>query len=159
MLVQGHTPSLQRVGRPAIFERFMDMTISELLSTYVSLGDIVVSGASREDHARKLEVVFDPLKISNMRFSSDKSKCKVAEVSFLGYKVDVPGIHTTGDKARAIVDEPPPISKLSWQRAASHSCQEPVPPAPAEESCPDLGGEAPAGVSGPPSVANRVGTL
>lgn len=78
------------------------------------------------------------------------------EFSFLRHKVDAPGIHTTRDKARAIVEETPPTLKESLQAflgplafydgfLESHRFQEFV-AAPAEGSCLDLREDAQAGV-------------
>lgn len=79
----------------AIFQRwFMETTLLEIFGTCVYLD--VVSGATMEGHASRLEVVLDSLKTANLQLSHSKCRFAVPGVSFLCYRADVARIHNQG---------------------------------------------------------------
>lgn len=99
----------------AIFQRFMETTLSGIPGTCVYMGDIVVNETTIKEHRSWLEMVLNRLKTANLRMSRMKSKFGVPEVSFPGLMVDAAGIHATRDTVLAIVEVPTPTSKQSFQ--------------------------------------------
>lgn len=71
------------------------------------LDDILVSGATREEHLQNLENVLQRLTQYNIR--ANKSKCAFMcdAVEYLGHRIDATGLHTVL-KVKAVQDAPPP---------------------------------------------------
>ncbi|XP_077534700.1 uncharacterized protein LOC144146636 [Haemaphysalis longicornis] len=100
---------------PAIFQRFMETTLSGLPGVCVYLDDIIVSGATAKEHKDRLGAVLERLAQANLRLCKSKCQFGVVEVKFLGHKIDAAGIHTSDDKVEAIVKAPAPKSKQTLQ--------------------------------------------
>ncbi|XP_077543910.1 uncharacterized protein LOC144156018 [Haemaphysalis longicornis] len=62
-----------------------------------------------------VEDVLERLAQANLRLCKSKCQFGVAEVKFLGHKIDAAGIHTSDDKVEAIVKAPAPTSKQTLQ--------------------------------------------
>ncbi|XP_077564530.1 uncharacterized protein LOC144179991 [Haemaphysalis longicornis] len=62
-----------------------------------------------------VEDVLERLAKANLRLCKSKCQFGVAEVKFLGHKIDAAGIHTSDDKVEAIVKAPAPTSKQTLQ--------------------------------------------
>ena len=77
----------------------------------VNVDDILMTGASEEEHLSNLEEVLTRLEAARM-----KHKCAfmLSEVEYLGHKISHHGLHPTAEKVRAIADAPPPqkVSQL-----------------------------------------------
>lgn len=123
ILTVNTTKGLYKVNRlpfgvsaaPAIFQRFMETTLSGLPGVCVYLDDIIVSGATAKEHKDRLAAVLERLAQANLRLCKSKCQFGVAEVKFLGHKIDAAGIHTSDDKVEAIVKAPAPTSKQTLQ--------------------------------------------
>lgn len=87
----------------AILQRFICTTLLGISGTCACMGDIVVSGPTKEEHASSLEMVLNRLKTDNFRLNLGKRKLVVREVSFLGQKVNAAGIHKNRNEVCAIV--------------------------------------------------------
>lgn len=99
----------------AVFQRFMETRLSEISGTCIYLNGVIITGATMDDHASRLGMVQYHLKDDNLRFSRRQRKFGVPEVSFLGHRVDVAGIHRTMVKVRTIVEALSTTSMQSLQ--------------------------------------------
>nr|XP_050028548.1 uncharacterized protein K02A2.6-like [Dermacentor andersoni] len=119
ILIVNTTKGLYKVNRlpfgvsaaPAIFQRFMDTTLSGLSGVCVYLDDIIVSEATAKQHKDHPASVLQRLAQANLRLCKSKCRFGVAEVKFLGHKIQSAGIHTSGEKVEAIVKAPAPTSR------------------------------------------------
>ncbi|XP_072142311.1 uncharacterized protein [Dermacentor andersoni] len=123
ILTVNTTKGLYKVNRlpfgvsaaPAIFQRFMETTLSGLPGVCVYLDDIIVTGATAQEHKDRLASVFQRLAQANLRLCKSKCQFGVAEVKFLGHRIDAAGIHTSEEKVEAIVKAPAPTSAVLAQ--------------------------------------------
>nr|XP_054932847.1 uncharacterized protein K02A2.6-like [Dermacentor andersoni] len=93
----------------------METTLSGLPGVCVYLDDIIVTGATAKEHKDRLASILQRLAEANLRLCKSKCQFRVAEVKFLGYKIDAAGIHTSEEKVDAIVKAPAPTSKQTLQ--------------------------------------------
>lgn len=100
---------------PAIFQKFMESTLSGIPGVCVYLDDVIVGGASNEEHTERLELILERLANANLRISKEKCVFAVPEVKFLGHQIDAQGIHPTEDKVRAITEARAPTNKQELQ--------------------------------------------
>lgn len=65
--------------------------------TPISLDDILIMGASNEEHLDRLEAVLQHLQLAGLK--ENKAKCifLVCEVQFLDYKVSAKGVEPTSE--------------------------------------------------------------
>ena len=95
---------------PCIFQRIMESLLQVIPGVIVHLDEILVSAPSKEEHLRRLEVVFVRLEKSGPRARQSKCQFMVSEVSYLGHLIDAEGLHPLPSKVQAVVDAPTPSS-------------------------------------------------
>ena len=88
---------------PSIFQKVMDTVLQGLPNTICYLDDILVSGATKEEHFHNLEMV---LQLFMLRRQNVLSMCDAVE--YLGHHIDADGLHTLSSKVKAIQDAPQP---------------------------------------------------
>ena len=93
---------------PSIFQKVMDTVLQGLPNTICYLDDILVSGATKEEHLHNLEMVLQRLEQYNN--CAKKAKCAFMcdAVEYLGHRIDADGLHTLSSKVKAIQDAPQP---------------------------------------------------
>ncbi|KAI0220756.1 hypothetical protein LSAT2_027760, partial [Lamellibrachia satsuma] len=91
---------------PAIFQRVVDNLIKNITHTTVYLDDVLVTGLTEAEHLRNLDAVLQRLSDVGLRLKRNKCSFLVKEVDYLGYKLDVVGLHTQQEKVRSILDAP-----------------------------------------------------
>lgn len=74
----------------------------------VYLDDILVSGATEQEHMMRLEEVLGRLERAGLRVQKSKYLFGAPSVEFLGHKVDGEGLHPLADKVEAVVKAPSP---------------------------------------------------
>ena len=72
------------------------------------LDDILVTGATEEEHLSTLEKVLGRLEMSGLPVKKKKCQFMVPSVSYLGHQIDASGLHPLPDKVRAIEEAPAP---------------------------------------------------
>ena len=72
------------------------------------LDDILVSGATKEEHLHNLEMVLQWLEQYNIHAKKAKRAFMCDAVEYLGHRVDADGLHTLSSKIKAIQDAPHP---------------------------------------------------
>ena len=85
-----------------IFQRVMDGLLQGIPGTVVYLDDILITGASPEEHLRSLEEVLRRLDRAGLRLKMEKCEFAKPLVSYLGHIIDKNGLRPLPDKVRAI---------------------------------------------------------
>ena len=93
---------------PSIFQKVMDTVLQGLPNTICYLDDILVSGATKEEHLNNLEMVLQRLEQYNIRAKKAKCAFMCDAVEYLGHHIDADGLHTLSSKVKAIQDAPHP---------------------------------------------------
>ena len=80
----------------------------------VYIDDILVTGATEEEHLANLAQVLQRLESTGMRLKQEKCAFLLKSVSYLGHVISTEGLHTSDSKVKAVVDAPDPrnISEL-----------------------------------------------
>lgn len=95
---------------PELFQREMENLFRGMKGVIVYMDDVLVHGATAEDHDATLARVLQILRDRNMRINEQKSVFSVTEVEFLGYCVADKGIRPTDDRVKAILGLQAPTS-------------------------------------------------
>ena len=74
----------------------------------VYIDDILVAGATEEEHLKRLEDVLTQLERAGLCAQKNKCQFTKASVTFLGHRVDADGIHPLPEKVEAVVKAPTP---------------------------------------------------
>lgn len=95
---------------PATFQRTMDNVLRGLqgLHCMVYLDDVIVFSTSLEEHIRKLRLIFDRLRLNNLKIQLDKTEFLRKEVLYLGHVITEHGLKPNNDKIEAVLKFPLP---------------------------------------------------
>ena len=93
---------------PGIFQRAMDSILQGLPQVLCYLDDILITGASKEDHMRNLETVLSRLQEYGIRVNTSKCVFLQSSVEYLGHTIDSEGLHTSPKKVKEIQEAPTP---------------------------------------------------
>ena len=93
---------------PAIFQRAMDTILQGIPHTVCYIDDILVTGATEDEHLQNLEEVLRRLQHHGIRVKRCKCSFWQESVEYLGHRVDEEGLHTTSKKLEAIRLAPTP---------------------------------------------------
>jgi hypothetical protein len=91
-----------------MFQNMMDTILQGIPGTICYVDDILVTGATEEEHLRNLEEVFHLLQDHNIRVKKEKCRFLQNSVDYLGHRVDAEGLRPLPDKLEAIVKAPLP---------------------------------------------------
>ena len=87
---------------PEHFQRRMSEALSGLEGTVCLMDDILVYGATREQHDKRLREVLERLRSLGMTLNSEKCTFAQSSVKFLGHVIDAQGIRPDSNKVAAI---------------------------------------------------------
>ncbi|KMQ82954.1 enzymatic polyprotein endonuclease reverse [Lasius niger] len=95
---------------PTTIQRLMNSILTGIqgLKCLVYLDDIVIYGASLEDHNKRLKVVLQGLRENNLELQPDKCEFLRKEVMYLGHIISENGISPNPSKLTAIKEFPTP---------------------------------------------------
>jgi hypothetical protein len=95
---------------PAMFQKIMDTILQGIPGVICYVDDILVTGATEEEHLRNLEEVLRRLKKYGIRVK--KSKCRFMQkwIRFLGLIIDALGLHASTEKVEAVLKAPRPLN-------------------------------------------------
>lgn len=93
---------------PAIFQRYMETLMQGLRGVSVYIDDILVTGASLEEHLENLTQVLERLQAAGLRLNRAKCSFLRPSITYLGHVIDKDGLHPTQEKVRAIKEAPTP---------------------------------------------------
>ena len=74
----------------------------------VYIDDILVAGATEEEHLKRLEDVLTRLVRVGLRELKNKCQFMKSSVTFIGHRMDVDGLHPLPEKVKAVVKAPTP---------------------------------------------------
>ncbi|KAE8276918.1 Retrovirus-related Pol polyprotein from transposon opus Protease [Larimichthys crocea] len=97
-------------GAPATFQRIMEQTVGDmnLLEVLVYLDDLIVFGATLEEHEARLLKVLDHLKDEGLKLSLDKCQFCQPSVTYVGHIISQNGVSTDPKKTEAVTAWPRP---------------------------------------------------
>ena len=93
---------------PVIFQKAMDEILQGLPNVICYLDDILVTGASDQEHLKNVKVVLVRLKEHGIRLKRSKCSFMQTSVTYFGHQIDARGIHTTAEKVEAVQQAPTP---------------------------------------------------
>ena len=88
---------------PGIFQRCMENLLRDIKGVAVYLDDILVTGATTEEHLRNLAAVLARLQAAGLRLNKSKWFFLRYRIVYLGHAI---GLHPTEDKVKAIKEVP-----------------------------------------------------
>ena len=94
---------------PGIFQQVMENLLQRIPGVVVYLDDILLTGATKEEHLQALDDVLKRLETAGLR--SKRSKCcfmAPPSVDYLGHRIDSEGLHPLPDKVKAVKEAPAP---------------------------------------------------
>ena len=93
---------------PGIFQRTMENLLQGIPNVVVYINDILVTGATEQEHLKTLEEVLNRLEKAGLRLKRSKCLFMVPSVDFLGHKIDSQGLHPIAEDVKAVQEAPPP---------------------------------------------------
>ena len=93
---------------PSIFQRVMENLLQWIPRVCVYIDDILVTGATEEEHLANLAQVLQRLESAGMRLKREKCAFLLKSVSYLGHVISEEGLHTAESKVKAVVEAPDP---------------------------------------------------
>ena len=93
---------------PGIFQRVMENLLQGIPSVVVYIDDILITGATEQEHLQALEEVLSRLEKAGLRARKCKCRFMVPSIDYLGYRIDTEGLHPQPDKVKAIKEAPNP---------------------------------------------------
>ena len=99
---------------PGIFQRTMESLLQNIPSVVVYIDDILIRGASEEEHLGNPEQVLSRLEAAGLRLKKNKCTLMAESVTYLGHRIDKDGPHPTQEKVEAVQNAPTPknVSEL-----------------------------------------------
>ncbi|KAM1990195.1 hypothetical protein ACFX15_031477 [Malus domestica] len=97
----------------ATYQRAMNTIFHDLIRTIVEvyIDDIVIKSKRRQTHLDDLRQAFLRMRQHNLKINPAKCAFGVSASNFLGFLVHHRGIEVDENKARAIINAPPPMMK------------------------------------------------
>ena len=93
---------------PGIFQRVIESVLQGISGVMVYIDDILVTGATQEEHLRALDAVLTRLENANLRARMKKCSFMVPSVDYLGYRLSAEGVRPVPSKVKAIKEAPVP---------------------------------------------------
>ncbi|XP_003739239.1 uncharacterized protein K02A2.6-like [Galendromus occidentalis] len=93
---------------PAIWQRFIEGVLADIPGCECVMDDILVTGATNEEHLRRLDTVFSRLNEHDIRLNSEKCVFFEESVTYCGFLIKNQEIHKCDDKVKAIREAPSP---------------------------------------------------
>lgn len=95
---------------PGIFQRVIDNLLQGVPNVVSYFDDILITGASDEEHLAALEETLTRLENAGLRARKKKCVFMAPSVTYLGHKVSAEGVHPLPKKVEAITNAPSPTS-------------------------------------------------
>lgn len=94
---------------PEIYNKLINQILENCTGVHSIFDDIVVHGASQQEHDQNLEKVFQRLCEKNITFNMEKCEFNMPHINFMGHVLSEHGMNLQQDKVEAIVN--------AWQPA------------------------------------------
>lgn len=108
---------------PAIFQSVIEQVLAGVPRTQLYLDDLVVTGATRDEHLANLRCCLQRMRQYGIRLRREKCKFFKPEIEHLGHVVNGSGVSVNSNKAAAIRGAPAPRDKQaleSWVCTAQY---------------------------------------
>lgn len=86
----------------------MQQILEGLEGVHNFIDDIIIWGATLEEHSARLWAVLEHLRKANMRLNLEKCLFCQTEIEYLGEKLSVAGVQPSAEKVKAVRDMPKP---------------------------------------------------
>ncbi|PIK41134.1 hypothetical protein BSL78_22016 [Apostichopus japonicus] len=93
---------------PGIFQRAIEGILQGIPNVVVYLDDILITGATEEEHLMILDKVLSKLENAGLRLRKEKCSFMTPSVHYLGHVIDEKGLHPMPEKVKAIKEAPAP---------------------------------------------------
>ena len=93
---------------PALFQQLMEKILQRIPRVVVYIDDILITGATEQEHLATLGRVLEVLEKYGLRLKREKCRFMVSAVDYLGYKIDCNGLQPLPSKLAAIQEAPAP---------------------------------------------------
>ncbi|XP_018402050.1 PREDICTED: uncharacterized protein K02A2.6-like [Cyphomyrmex costatus] len=93
---------------PGEFQSIMDSMISGLENVFAYIDDIVVGGATVQEHNQNLTYLLERIKDYGLHLQIEKCCFFTTQINYLGYVIDGQGLHPDPTKVEAIKNMPEP---------------------------------------------------
>ena len=100
---------------PGLFQQAMDAIIQGLDGVRSYQDDLMVTGATKEEHDARLLKLLKVLHQRNIRINAEKSLISVSHLKYLGYVIDSQGIHPDKQRILALKEAPRPTTPQQLQ--------------------------------------------
>ncbi|XP_023285825.1 uncharacterized protein K02A2.6-like [Seriola lalandi dorsalis] len=99
---------------PEIFQRRMQELLQDHEGTVVYMDDILVSGATEEEHDSRLKRVMETIRASGLKLNRQKCKFRQTSLHFLGQFISQEGVAPSPERVSAInaLETPKNVSEL-----------------------------------------------
>ena len=97
---------------PGMFQCIMENLLKDIPGVLMYLDDILISGKSESEHLATLEVL-QRFAGTGLHLKREKCTFLVPSVTYLGYRIDLQGLHPVPEKVRAIQNAPEPHNQSS----------------------------------------------
>ena len=101
---------------PEIFQRTMNHILEGLDGVEVIMDDILVWGATEDEHDQRLELVLKRIESKNLKLNPSKCRFKVKEVTYIGHVLSEKGVSPDPRKVEAVRGMQIPTNKTELQR-------------------------------------------
>ena len=95
---------------PAIFQRTMEGILRGIPKVCVYIDDILITGATEQEHIRTLDKVLTRLAEAGLKLKQAKCSFLRPSVEYLGHNISAEGLRPTKEKIRAIQEAPAPCN-------------------------------------------------
>ncbi|XP_021368107.1 uncharacterized protein K02A2.6-like [Mizuhopecten yessoensis] len=99
-----------------VFQKRMSQHFDGIQGVETDIDDILVWGASLEEHDRNLQRALDRCQEIGLTLNKEKCKFRQTEVSYIGHRLTQQGVHPDPSKIEAVKDMPQPIDKKGVER-------------------------------------------
>ena len=103
---------------PEMYQKCIQQLIQNIEGAHNILDDIIVHGASKEEHDKRLARVLETLRDNGLTLNKDKCELNMSKLVFMGHVLSVRGIGPAEVKVQAVVNAREPETeageKLPW---------------------------------------------
>lgn len=100
---------------PVMFQRLMDQILSGIEGVVYFIDDVLITGATPEEHLKNVEKVLEKLLKCGLKLQKSKCKFFENEVNYLGYIIDKNGTRKDSQKVKAMLEAPRPTNLTQLQ--------------------------------------------
>ena len=95
---------------PSQYQRLMELTVKGLHNIIVYIDDLLVHNSDHAEHRHSLQLLFDRLRVANLKLNLPKCNFGSDNVTYLGFRLTPQGILPGTDKLAAVKNATPPIN-------------------------------------------------